>query len=58
MFIYQLDTSSKLKLLDQQDAEALFSLIKQSEDHLKKWLPWVEFTKQVEDTKTFIASVM
>ncbi len=55
MFIHRLDEESWLKLLTVEDAERLFALVDSCRPHLRKWLPWVDSTKTVEDSKAFIA---
>jgi ribosomal-protein-serine acetyltransferase len=54
MFIHRLDEESWLKLLTAEDAEQLFALVDSCRPHLRKWLPWVDSTKTVEDSKAFI----
>ncbi|WAH38716.1 GNAT family N-acetyltransferase [Alicyclobacillus dauci] len=46
-----------LKLIDPSDAQAIFSCIDRSRDHLRAWLPFVDGTKSVDDTLSFIKSV-
>jgi ribosomal-protein-serine acetyltransferase len=54
MFIHKIDDEVSLKLIDLSDAERVFELTDQSRNYLKKWLPWLDFTKNVDDTKDFI----
>lgn len=56
LFIYTVDDQLSLKLIGHEDAEELFQLSDQSRDHLRTWLPWIDFTKTVEDTQGFIKS--
>jgi ribosomal-protein-serine acetyltransferase len=58
MFMYRLDDESWLKLLTYEDAEALFALIDSCRPHLRKWLPWVDSAKTVEDSKAFIEEAL
>lgn len=37
-----------------RDARELFALIDASRDGLRTWLPWVDATRQAEDTRNFI----
>ncbi len=39
------------------DAPALFRLIDNNRTSLRAWLPFVDFTKVVEDTEAFIGSL-
>ncbi|SFG56588.1 ribosomal-protein-serine acetyltransferase [Halobacillus alkaliphilus] len=54
MFTYKIDEETSLKLIEHKDAEELFELSDLSRDHLRVWLPWIDFTHSVEDTKKFI----
>lgn len=54
MFTYKVDDDLSLKLIDHKDAEELFSLSDSSREHLSAWLPWINFTKTVADTKNYI----
>ncbi|WP_142316508.1 GNAT family N-acetyltransferase [Bacillus toyonensis] len=58
MFTYKIDDNVKLKMLDLQDTEKLFTLTINSMEHLKKWLPLIANNKQIEDTENFIKSTM
>lgn len=42
----------KARTIDQ--AQDLYNLIDKNRDHLKLWMPWVEGTKSVEDSKKFL----
>lgn len=48
----------KLKLLELSDAIDIFSTIDSQREYLRKWLPFVDFTKEVTDTRLFIISSM
>ena len=54
MFVHKIDENVSLKLIELKDAERVFELTDQSRTYLKEWLPWLDFTKSVEDTKSFI----
>ena len=54
MFAAEIDEELVLRLLEPRHARALYSLINNNRDHLGYWFPWVEQTKTVEDSKTFI----
>ncbi|CDQ20494.1 ribosomal-protein-serine acetyltransferase [Halobacillus karajensis] len=54
MFEYKIDEELSLKMIDHQDAEELFDLSDRSRDHIRTWLPWINFTKEVEDTRNYI----
>ena len=54
MFEFVVDDAVVLKLLEYRDAERLFELTDSSRLYLREWLPWVDGTKNAEDTKSFI----
>ncbi|MGM9985771.1 MAG: GNAT family N-acetyltransferase [Bacillaceae bacterium] len=58
MFEHKIDEHVSLKLLRVQDAERLFTLTDSSKEHLRQWLPWVDFTTSSEDTKAFIEGTL
>ncbi|MBP3041791.1 GNAT family N-acetyltransferase [Bacillaceae bacterium Marseille-Q3522] len=56
MFVYKIDNNVSLKLIEIKDAETLFKLTDHSRDVLRKWLPWLDTTTKLDDTKTFIGT--
>lgn len=58
MFIYQIDDKTKLKMLHLRDAEHVFGLTIGSKESLRKWLPFIDYTKSVADTQSFIQTTM
>jgi ribosomal-protein-serine acetyltransferase len=54
MFTYKIDDDTELRLLGEEHAQELFELTDCSRDHLRKWLPWVDATRTVEDSRQFI----
>lgn len=58
MFIHRIDEKTYLKILELKDTEELFELIDKSREHLKNWLPWVDFTKTVADSTDFIKGTL
>lgn len=54
MFTYKIDEELSLKLLEEKDAERVFELTDGSREYLKEWLPWLDYTKTVEDSRDFI----
>jgi ribosomal-protein-serine acetyltransferase len=54
LFHRRLDEEIELRSLDEPDAGELFDLIDRNRDHLRAWLPWVDATRTVDDTRTFI----
>lgn len=53
-----MDNTIELRLVNLAIAEALFGLIDASRSHLRVWLPWVDTTDSVEDTRNFIDFAM
>lgn len=43
-----------LRLIQHTDADEIFSLVDSNRQRLRQWLPWLDFNKTVNDTKTFI----
>lgn len=54
MFTYKIDKDTELKLLDMNHAEEIFKSINSNREHLSKYLPWVDSSKTVDDTREFI----
>ena len=50
----RVDEDVVLKILEQEDAEILFSLVDNNRQHLRAWLPWVDSNTSVEESKLFI----
>ncbi len=46
--------SLTLKPLSEDNAQALYVLVDSSRVHLRKWLPWVDGTKSIDDAAIFI----
>jgi ribosomal-protein-serine acetyltransferase len=44
----------ELALLDHRHADALFALTDRNRDQLREWLPWLDDTRTVEDTRAYI----
>lgn len=56
--IIKVDTEIELKQLDQSDSIDIFKTIDSQREYLGKWLPFVEFTKEISDTEKFVDSVV
>lgn len=56
MFAHIINDETKLRLLEERDANKLFSLTHSSRNNLRNWLPWIDDTETVEDSKRFIKS--
>ena len=58
IFGYQVDKDIKLKMLEEREAEQLFKLVDSNRNYLAEFLPFVEHTNKVEDSKHFIHSAL
>ena len=58
MFSYKLDEDTELRLLQEYDAEEFFILTDENREHLRRWLPWLDTTRSVYDTRAFIHSTL
>ncbi|MFZ3579602.1 GNAT family N-acetyltransferase [Virgibacillus sp. DJP39] len=54
MFFREIDDNLTLKLMEISDAEELFDLTNRSRVHLREWLPWVDATTTLDDSRGFI----
>ncbi|MEP7145929.1 MAG: GNAT family protein [bacterium] len=51
---FLINESLSLELINETHAQDIFDLTEENREHLRKWLPWVDFTKNVNDTSDFI----
>ncbi|MGV2939123.1 GNAT family N-acetyltransferase [Mesobacillus sp. LC4] len=58
MFQFKINEQLSLKLAEVNDADRVFELTEKSRDYLKEWLPWLDFTTKVEDTREFLKGTM
>lgn len=58
MFTYRIDEQTELRLLELRHAEELFALTDANRQHLRRWLPWLDTTLSVVDTRSFIQSMI
>lgn len=54
---FHIDADLELRLLEERDAGAIFTLVEQNRSYLREWLPWVDFTRSVEDERAFIRTL-
>ena len=47
-----------LRMIAPEDAEKVFALTDASREYLKEWLPWLDNTKELADTKAYIEGCM
>lgn len=53
-FHIALNKDLEIRLLDEKDAAEMFALIERNRAGLRQWLPWVDTTLTIEDSKQFI----
>jgi ribosomal-protein-serine acetyltransferase len=54
VFPVRLRDDLSLELLELRHAAELYTLTDKNRQHLREWLPWLDNTRSVEDTKAFI----
>jgi len=50
----KVDSEIELKQIEKSDSIDIFNTINNQREYLGKWLPFVEFTKEIEDTEKFV----
>jgi ribosomal-protein-serine acetyltransferase len=58
MFNIKIDNELHLREVQMTDASIIFQIIDNERNYLRKWLPFVDFTKTSDDTESFIKSVL
>jgi ribosomal-protein-serine acetyltransferase len=56
MLLLKVDEEIVLKILEMDDAAALFDLVENNRSYLRKWVPWVDTNATIEQSKAFIQS--
>lgn len=54
----QLFDGAELKILTEEDTEAMFELIDQDRAYLRDWLPWIDSTREPANTRGFIEATI
>nr|WP_321237573.1 GNAT family N-acetyltransferase [uncultured Psychroserpens sp.] len=54
----QIDSDLELRLLELSDSTDIFNTINSQREYLGKWLPFVAYTKELNDTINFVSSVV
>lgn len=52
------DEGLELRLVAEGDEEEIFRVTEANRAYLREWLPWVDATRSVEDTRAFVARSM
>ena len=58
MFKIQIEPEFHLELMHLVHSEELFALVNLNREYLRKWLPWVDDSKTLDDSKCFIKRTM
>lgn len=54
MHVLEVDHEISMRMLKASEAKDLFDMTDRSREYLRKWLPWVDDTKSVDDSLQFI----
>ena len=58
MFFHRLNDRHSLRQLALADTEELFGVVDANRAHLRRWLPWLDRTRSVEDSRQFVTDVV
>ena len=58
MFEIQIEPEFSLDLLHPGHTTELFAVVEKNRDHLREWLPWLDHSKEENDTREFIKTTM
>ncbi len=53
----KIDADTEIRIMEERDAADIFALTDANRVHLRQWLPWVDGTRSIEDTRAFIRNV-
>lgn len=56
LFCIKVDEDTDLRIFEERHAREVAELVDQNRAYLRKWLPWVDDSRSVEDSKAFIRS--
>jgi ribosomal-protein-serine acetyltransferase len=54
----KLEDGIELRQLELSDSKDIFELISSQREYLGKWLPFVDYTKKITDTESFVSAVV
>ena len=54
LFKFDVDSNTALTMIELRDAEELFAVVDSSRSYLREWLPWLDTSQTVADTRNFI----
>ncbi len=58
VFALRIDEDIEIRLNEERYAQKLFDLTDKNRQYLREWLPWVDGTVSVEDTRAFMKSTL
>jgi ribosomal-protein-serine acetyltransferase len=58
MFEHAVDDRTRLAMIERRDAEPVYTLVDQCRSYLREWLPWVDHSRSVEDTRAYIETAL
>ena len=50
----KIDDDTDLRIYEERHAREVAALVDRNRAYLRQWLPWVDFSRSVEDSKAFI----
>lgn len=53
-FSIPVDTDVAVCILEEGDIEELYHLIDSNREHLRRWLPWVDYETSIESSRSFV----
>lgn len=54
-FCIAINRDLEIRLLEDKDAAEMFALVEANRESLRQWMPWVDTTMTVEDSRSFIS---
>ena len=52
-----INAQTELRLIEENDASEMFTLVEQNRAHLRTWLPWLDTTLSVQDELNYIRNM-
>jgi len=58
VFSHKLSENTELRLLEERHAKELTDLTDRNREHLRRWFPWVDASRTLEDRRNFIRGAL
>ena len=58
MLRWDIGDNIEVRPFEHHHAEELFAAVERNREHLRRWLPWVDRTRGVEDVRSFLGGVI